>query len=95
LLEHVDAAGRWLWRAEGGRGQLLGAARTAAERVLARRAPGSHLLIPTERCRQLAEASGLPARDLHEALYAPAAARAADFTRQISTLHQLRAHYER
>jgi hypothetical protein len=94
-LEHVDAAGRWLWRAEGGRGRLLAATRAAAERVLARRAPGSRLLIPTERCRQLAEASGLSAQDLHEALYAPAATRAADFTRQISTLHRLRAHYER
>ncbi|TWI60917.1 hypothetical protein IP91_04881 [Pseudoduganella lurida] len=95
LLEHVDASGRWLWSVPGGRALLLAAVRTAVEARLRRHAPELLHLDRAERLRQLADRTALPRADLERALHGEPARRAADFTRQISTLQRLRAHHER
>jgi hypothetical protein len=95
LIEHIEASGRWLWRLPQGRALLLDAVRGRTEKLLLRRLPELHALAGDERARRLARLTRLPEAQVREALHGPAAARAADFTRQISTLQQLRAHHER
>lgn len=95
LLEHIDASARWLWRVPGGRELLLAAVRGATETLLRRRAPALFKHAPAARIRHLAGMCGLPPDAIERALHGPAATRPLDFTHQISTLHQLRRHYER
>lgn len=95
LIEHIEASGRWLWRLPRGRALLLEAVRIRTEKLLLRRLPELHALAGGERARRLARLTRLPEAQVGDALHGPAAARAADFTRQISILQQLRAHHER
>ncbi|WP_374580541.1 DUF4350 domain-containing protein [Pseudoduganella sp.] len=95
LIEHIDASGRWLWRLPQGRALLLGAVRQRTEKLLLRRLPELHALDGNERARRLARLARLPEALVTDALLGAPAARAAEFTRQISTLQQLRAPYER
>lgn len=95
LIEHIDASGRWLWRLPQGRALLLGAVRQRTEKLLLRRLPELHALDGNERARRLARLLKLPEAHVADAMLGAPAKRAAEFTRQISTLQQLRAHYER
>lgn len=95
LIEHIEASGRWLWRLPQGRTLLLDAVRKSTEKQLLRRLPELHPLGAAERARRLARLTGLPEAQVSDALLGAPAARAADFTRQISILQQLRAHHER
>lgn len=95
LIEHIDASGRWLWRLPQGRALLLAAVRQRTEKLLLRRLPELHALDGNERARRLARLAKLPEAQVADAMLGVPAARAAEFTRQISTLQQLRAHYER
>lgn len=95
LIEHIDASGRWLWRLPQGRALLLAAVRQRTEKLLLRRLPELHALDGNERARRLARLSKLPEAQVADAMLGAPATRAAEFTRQISTLQQLRAHYER
>ncbi|HEY0586426.1 MAG TPA: DUF4350 domain-containing protein [Pseudoduganella sp.] len=95
LIEHIEASGRWLWRLPQGRALLLQAVRKSTEKQLLRRLPELHALGPNERARRLARLAQLPEAQVSDALLGAPAARAADFTRQISILQQLRAHHER
>jgi hypothetical protein len=95
LMEHIEASGRWLWKLPAGRELLLGAVRARIERLLLRRAPQLRALPAHERAQQLASICKLHEADVHSALHQPASGEPARFTRQISTLQQLRIHYER
>lgn len=95
LLEHIDASGAWLWKADGGRQQLLDAARGETLALIKRRAPALLRLAPHDLCAALARMSGLPEREIDDALHAPAAPQAPQFIRQIRTLQELRNHHER
>lgn len=95
LIEHIDASGRWLWRLPQGRALLLSAVRQRTEKLLLRRLPELHALDGNERARRLARLAKLPEAHVTDAMLGAPAKRAAEFTRQISTLQQLRAHYER
>jgi len=95
LIEHIEASGRWLWKLPQGRILLLEAVRKRTLQVLLRRLPELHALDGNERVRRLARLTQLPETQVSEALLGAPAARAADFTRQISILQQLRAHHER
>lgn len=88
-LEHLAAVGRFQWRHRSGR-PLLQAARRALERRLALRHPGWRDLPPDERCRTLAEASGLPEPDIFHALRYDQHLDPRDFTRALRTLDLLR-----
>ncbi len=95
LIEHIEASGRWLWRLPQGRALLLEAVRKSTEKQLLRRLPELHALDPAERARRMARLTRLPEAQVRDALLGAPARRAADFTRQISILQQLRAHHER
>ncbi len=95
LIEHIEASGRWLWQLPQGRGLLLEAVRKRTLQQLLRRLPELHALDGNERARRLARLAKLPEAQVSDALLGAPAARAADFTRQISILQQLRAHHER
>ncbi|WP_426341228.1 DUF4350 domain-containing protein [Pseudoduganella sp. S-14] len=95
LIEHIEASGRWLWRLPQGRALLLQAVRKSTEKHVLRRLPELHALGPAERARRLARLAKLPEAQVSDALLGAPASRAADFTRQISILQQLRAHHER
>ncbi len=95
LIEHIEASGRWLWRLPQGRALLLEAVRKSTEKQLLRRLPELHALDPAERARRMARLTRLPEAQVRDALLGVPARRAADFTRQISILQQLRAHHER
>ncbi|MGW8390378.1 DUF4350 domain-containing protein [Pseudoduganella sp. HUAS MS19] len=95
LIEHIEASGRWLWRLPQGRALLLDAVRKSTEKQLLRRLPELHALDPAQRARRLARLAGLPEAQVSDALLGAPARRAADFTRQISILQQLRTHHER
>ena len=74
---------------------MLDAVRQRTEKLLLRRLPELHALEPAERARRLARLARLPEAQVSDALLGAPASRAADFTRQISILQQLRAHHER
>jgi len=95
LIEHIEASGRWLWKLPQGRSLLLEAVRKRTLQQLLRRLPELHALDGNERARRLARLAKLPEAQVSDALLGAPAARAADFTRQISILQQLRAHHER
>lgn len=91
VLEHLAAVGRFQWRHRGGKPLLL-AARTALDRRLALRHPAWRDLAPDERCRRLAEASGIPENDVFQALRYDQHPDPRDFTRALRTLDHLRKH---
>ena len=95
LMEHIAASGAWLWKAEGGRQQLLEAARRDTLALVGLRAPALARMQPDAMAQALATASGMAHSHVIEALQGDAAPRVTLFTRQIRTLQILRNHYER
>lgn len=95
LLEHIEASGNWLWRAQGGREALLAAARQETLALLRRRAPELERLGDADKAVRLARLCGLEQAALRAALSGPAAPQPAAFTRQIQTLQHIRNHHER
>ena len=95
LMEHIDASGAWLWKAEGGSLQLLEAARHDTLALIARRAPKLSRLPPGPMASALAALVDLPESHVIEALHSDTAPHIQLFTRQIRTLQTLRNHYER
>ncbi len=95
LLEHIDASGRWLWKAPGGPEILLAAARALTLNVFRRRAPELLRMDAAEQEKHLVRFCKIGRDELHAALHQPAAGRPLEFTRQIKTLQILRTHYER
>jgi hypothetical protein len=95
LIEHIDASGRWLWKAPRGRELLLHAVRASTEKVLLRRAPDLQRLSPAEKIKRVALHCKLPEADLASALQGPPSKLPIDFTRQIRLLRQVRKCYER
>jgi hypothetical protein len=71
LLDHLRAAGRFHWDREGSLG-LLGAARDACLRRLARVHPDLALLAPGERAREAAARTGLGLAEARQAFELPA-----------------------
>jgi len=89
LLEHVEAAGGFLWR-QGGAGPLLESTRRA---VLARvhlREPAWETLPPEELARRAARASGLQPGPVERALFGPVPGDGHDFVHSIQTLETVR-----
>jgi hypothetical protein len=95
LMEHIDASGAWLWKADGGRQLLLDAARAETLALVQRRAPAVARLAPAQMVSALARLADLDEQQLTHALQHEAAPQAASFTQQIRTLQKLRNHYER
>ncbi|NHZ95876.1 DUF4350 domain-containing protein [Massilia sp. CCM 8734] len=95
LLEHIDASGAWLWKADGGRQVLLDAARDDTLALIRRRVPALFRMPEGELWATLARTCALPEADVSEALQQDAASHVTRFTRQIRTLQTLRNHYER
>ncbi len=95
LMEHIDAAGAWLWKAPDGRQVLLAAARDDALGVIRRRAPALFRLPPHQLSAALARLCDLPADQVEQALHQAAAPTPLYFTRQIRILQELRNHHER
>ncbi|MDQ1919639.1 DUF4350 domain-containing protein [Massilia pseudoviolaceinigra] len=95
LLEHIDASGAWLWKADGGRQVLLDAAREDTLALIRRRAPALFRLPEPQLWATLARDCSLLDADVSEALQQDAASHVTRFTRQIRTLQELRNHYER
>jgi hypothetical protein len=95
LMEHIDASGAWLWKADGGRAVLLEAARAETLALVRRRAPGLVRLAESELTAALAALCNLPQAHVRQALYDEAASHPQQFTRQIRTLQTLRNHHER
>jgi hypothetical protein len=95
LLEHIDASGAWLWKADGGRQVLLEAAREDTLALIRRRVPALFRMPESEMWAALAHTCALPDADVSEALEQDAASHVTRFTRQIRTLQTLRNHYER
>jgi hypothetical protein len=92
LLEHLDAAGRWLWQGDRGmdRRALMDAVRRAvAARVEARQPAWSKLPGP-ELIENLAAAAGLAPQEVAQALHGPAIRDEAQFVATVRTLAQVR-----
>jgi hypothetical protein len=87
FLEHLDACGRYQWRAAQGR-PLLDACRGAFLRRLAQLRPGWAALEPEQLCQRLAQHSGLPRERIQRALHRPGG-HAAGFLEAVQTLHLL------
>lgn len=95
LMEHIAASGAWLWKAEGGRQQLLEAARRDTLALIRLRAPALARMQPDPMAEALATLAGVTHSHVIEALQSDALPQVAQFTRQIRTLQILRNHYER
>jgi len=91
FLEHLDACGRYQWRAAGGR-PLLAAARDAFQKRLAQVHPGWAGLEPDPLCLRLAQRTGLPPERIQRALHLPAPRHASGFLEAIQTLQFLGKH---
>jgi hypothetical protein len=92
LLEHLEAAGRWLWHGDDGRqrrGLVEGVRRALRERLAARRPAWSKLAEP-ELIRRLGAASGLPPQLVAEALHGSGIDDEIRFVTTIRTLALLR-----
>jgi hypothetical protein len=87
FLEHLDACGRFQWRAAQGR-PLLDACRGAFLRRLAQVHPGWTGLEPDQLCLRLAQRTGLPRDRIQRALY-HAGFHPAGFLEAVQTLHLL------
>ncbi|HEX7641889.1 MAG TPA: DUF4350 domain-containing protein [Burkholderiaceae bacterium] len=95
LLEHIDASGRWLWKSTRGRDIMLAAMRRVTERTLTRRIPELRKLAPERQVERLAADGKMSRAELERALLDAPGRLPIEFTRQIQTLQDLRAHYER
>jgi hypothetical protein len=95
LMEHIDASGAWLWKANGGSQVLLDAAREDTLAVIRRRNPALFRQSDTAICAALARLCDLPEDQVFQALYQAAAPTSLHFTRQIRILQELRNHHER
>ena len=95
LMEHIAASGAWLWKADGGSGVLLDAAREETLSLLRRRAPALFRQPSQQLPALLARDTGLDPEHLAQALQDDASRHSVTFTRQIRTLQELRTHYER
>jgi hypothetical protein len=95
LLEHVDASGRWLWKSTKGRETMLAAMRRATERTLARRIPELRKMPQERQIERLAADGKMSRADLERALQDAPGRLPIEFTRQIQSLQELRAYYER
>ncbi|MGA2079824.1 MAG: DUF4350 domain-containing protein [Holophaga sp.] len=91
FLEHLDACGRYQWRADRGLA-LLAAAREAFRRRLVQVHPGWAALDPEPLGRRLAQASGLPPDRIARALHHPGPLPPAGFLEAMQTLHHLGNH---
>ncbi len=92
LLEHLEAAGHWLWYADGGRQRrtlVEGVRRGLRERLSARRPAWSRLAEP-ELIQRLGAAAGLPPQLVAEALHGPGIEDEIRFASTIRTLALLR-----
>jgi len=87
FLEHLDACGRFQWRAAQGR-PLLDACRGAFLRRLAQAHPGWSGLEPDQLCLRLAQRTGLPRDRIQRALH-HTGLHAAGFLEAVQTLHLL------
>ena len=87
LLDHLRASGRFHW-SSGGAARLIGAAREACLRNVARVHPDIVALEGRERAERLAELSGLRSRRIERALD-PGAQTAHEFTEAVRTLQLL------
>jgi hypothetical protein len=90
FLEHLDACGRYQWRAAQGR-PLLDACRGAFLRRLGQLHPGWADLEPAQLCPRLAQRSGLDRELIERALYHPGP-HAAGFLEAVQTLQLLGKH---
>lgn len=90
FLEHLDATGRYQWRAGQGRA-LLDASRAAFRQRLVRARPAWAALDPDPLARRLAEHTGLPRERIDLALHHPAR-HPAEFLDAIRTLRTLGSH---
>ncbi len=95
LLEHVDASGRWLWKSAKGKEIMLAAMRRVALRTLSRRIPELRKLAPERQVERIATDGKMSRADLDRALLDAPGRLPIEFTRQIQTLQELRAYYER
>ncbi len=95
LLEHVDASGRWLWKSARGREIMLAAMRRVALRTLSRRIPELRKLAPERQVERIAADGKMGRADLDRALLDAPGRLPIEYTRQIQTLQELRAYYER
>ena len=89
LLEHMDAAGWFLWR-RGLGGRLLEAVRDALLRRAAERVPGLGRRPYAEQVRLIARMSGLSQREVETALALPAGPTAQELVRRAATLENIR-----
>ena len=95
LMEHIDASGAWLWKAQDGRQVLLDAARQDTLEMIRRRAPALFRLPQQELYAALARLCDLPEDQVAQAMNQAAASTPLHFTRQIRILQELRNHHER
>ncbi|HDP90011.1 MAG TPA: DUF4350 domain-containing protein [Thioalkalivibrio sp.] len=89
LLEHVEAAGHYLWRHDQ-RHALADDVRHALDARMCRVHPGWADLSTEERQQHLARLTGLPPTEIHELLHRHDHRHAQDFTRLIKTLETIR-----
>jgi hypothetical protein len=89
LLEHIEAAGRYLWRHGHAEGLLRGV-RASLYRALELRHPAWAQLPSQELYRRLAELSGLPPETVQSALLYSHSGSEHEFTQAISTLEHMR-----
>lgn len=89
LLEHVEAAGAFLWR-QGGSAALLESARRALLERIHLREPSWEKLPRSELVHRAADAAGLDPGVVEHALYGPAAGDAHGFVQSIQTLETVR-----
>ena len=89
LLEHVEAAGHFLWR-QGRRQALIADVRRALDARMCRLHPGWAELSTGERHRHLATLTNLGPQEIHELLHREDHAHPQDFTRLIKTLETIR-----
>jgi hypothetical protein len=88
FLEHLEACGRYQWRAARGQ-QLLAAVREAFSRRLARLHPGWAGLEPPALCQRLTQRTGMSAERIERALHLPGPAHAPGFLEAVQTLRHL------
>lgn len=89
LMEHVDAAGHYLWK-QGQSPVLLQGPRDALHGRLQRVRPDLNGLPPDKLVSRLAELSGIGAKQIEQALFAGTPLRKEDFLHQVQILENLR-----
>ena len=89
LLEHVEAAGHFLWR-RNRRAELIANVRHALDARMCRVHPGWADLTAREREQHLARLTGMELTEIHELLHREDYAHPQDFARLIKTLETIR-----